>query len=92
MTSEQELEKLSTQELHDRAVRYAEHHLDVRFFWRLMELVPAAKAATGDVGEADYDIKNAKGSIIDAIRSGDGAVGEAMRPVFIEYLLKHPRA
>ena len=92
MTSEQELEKLSTHELHDRAMRYAEHHLDVRFFWRLMKFVPAAKAASGDVGEADYDIQNAKGTIIDALRSGDGAVGEAMRPVFIDYLLRHPDA
>jgi hypothetical protein len=92
MASEQELEQLSTQELHDRAVHHAERHLNVRFFWRLVELIPAAKAASGDVGEADYDIKNAKGSVTDALHSGDGAVGEAMRPVFIDYLLKHPDA
>jgi len=92
MTSEQELEQLSTHELHDRAVRRAERHLDVRFFWRLMEMVPAAEAASGDVGEADYDIQNAKGVITDAARSGDGALGEAMRPIFIDYLLQHPDA
>ncbi len=92
MSTEQELEQLSTHELHDRAIRHAEHHLDVRFFWRLMEMIPAAQAASGDVGEADYDIQNAKGVITDAVRSGDGALGEALRPVFISYLLEHPGA
>lgn len=88
----QDLEQLSTQELHDRAVRYAEHHLDVRFFWRLLEAIPAAQAASGDVGEAEYDIQSAKGVISDALRSGDGALGEALRPLFIEYVRAHPDA
>ena len=39
------LDELSTQELHDRAVRRAERHLDVRFFWSLLELIPAAETA-----------------------------------------------
>jgi hypothetical protein len=91
MTSE-DLEALSTRELHDRALRRAEHHLDVRFFWELLQFVPAAEAASGDEGEADYDIQSAKGLISDAVHSGDGELGEAMRPVFIDYLRKHPDA
>ena len=39
----EDLEKLSTRELHDRAVRRAEKHLDVRFFWSLLEMIPAAE-------------------------------------------------
>jgi hypothetical protein len=89
MTSE-DLEALSTRELHDRALRRAEHHLDVKFFWQLLQFVPAAEAASGDEGEADYDIQHAKGLISDAVHSGDGELGEAMRPVFIDYLRKHP--
>lgn len=91
MTSE-DLEALSTRELHDRALRRAEHHLDVKFFWELLQFVPAAEAASGDGGEADYDIQSAKGLITDAVHSGDGELGEAMRPVFIDYLRKHPDA
>jgi hypothetical protein len=86
------LDELSTQELHDRAIRRAEHHLDVRFFWSLLRLIPAAQTASGDVGEADYDIQSSKGLISDALRSGDGQLGEALRPVFIDYLRKHPDA
>jgi hypothetical protein len=86
------LEQLSTHELHDRAVRRAERHLDVRFFWSLLKMIPAAQTASGDEGEADYDIQSSKGLIYDALHSGDGALGEALRPLFIDYLRKHPDA
>ena len=90
--AEDDLEALSTKELHDRALRRAERHLDVRFFWSLLRLIPAAQAASGDEGEADYDIQSSKGLIYDALHSGDGRLGEALRPLFIDYLRKHPDA
>jgi hypothetical protein len=86
------LEQLSTEELHDRAVRRAERHLDVRFFWSLLEAIPAAEAARGDEGEADFDIQFSKGLIKDALHSGEGELGELLRPLFIDYLRKHPGA
>ena len=92
MTTGEDLDKLSTRELHDRAVRRAERHLDVKFFWDLLKLIPAAEAASGDEGEAEYDIQSSKGLISDVMHSGDGALGEALRPVFIDYLRKHPDA
>jgi hypothetical protein len=85
-----DLDQLSTKELHDRAVRRAERHVDVRFFWRLLSEIPAAQASIGDEGEADFDIQSSKGLIKDALRSGDGAVGEALRPLFLDYLRRHP--
>jgi len=66
---EEDLEKLSTRELHDRAVHRAEKHLDVKFFWSLLQMIPAAETV-----------------------SGDGALGEALRPFFIDYLRRHPGA
>lgn len=87
-----DLEKLSTHELHERAVRRAEKHFDVKFFWALLEMIPAAETATGDTGEADFDIESSRGLIKDAVHSGDGALGEALRPVFLDYLRRHPDA
>ena len=89
---EEDLEKLSTRELHDRAVHRAEKHLDVKFFWSLLQMIPAAETVSGDVGEAEFDIQSSKGLISNALHSGDGALGEALRPVFIDYLRRHPGA
>jgi hypothetical protein len=86
------LEELSTEELHDRAVRYAERHLDVKFFWSILQAIPAAETARGDQGEADFDIQFSKGLLKDALHSGEGELGELLRPLFIDYLRKHPSA
>ncbi len=88
----EDLDALSTHELHDRAVHRAEKHLDMKFLWSLLQMIPAAETATGDVGEADFDIESSKGLIKDALHSGDGELGEALRPVFVDYLRKHPDA
>ena len=89
---DEDLDRLSTRELHDRAVRRAEKHLDVKFFWSLLQMIPAAETVSGDVGEAEFDIQSSKGLISNALHSGDGALGEALRPVFIDYLRRHPGA
>jgi hypothetical protein len=86
-----DLDRLSTHELHERAVRRAERHLDVKFFWSLLKLIPAAETVSGDEGEARYDIQFSKGLIYDAVHGGD-RLAEALRPVFIDYLRRHPDA
>jgi hypothetical protein len=90
--ADEDLDKRSTHELHDRAIRRAEKHLDVRFFWSLLEMIPAAETVSGDEAEGDFDIQFSKGLIKDALHSGDGKLGEALRPLFIDYLRKHPDA
>jgi hypothetical protein len=87
-----DLNQLSTHELHERAVRRAEKHLDVRFFWSLLQMIPAAETASGAETEADVDIQHSLTLISDAVHSGDGKLGDALRPVFIDYLSKHPGA
>ncbi len=92
MSMSEDLDKLSTHELHDRAVRRAERHMDMKFFWSLLKTIPAAELISGDEGEADYDLESSKGLIYDAAHSGDGALAEALRPLFLDYLRKHPDA
>jgi hypothetical protein len=93
VTERTELEKLSSEELHDRAVKLAERRLDVGFLWTLMKAIPAAEAAAGDLHEAKADI--AVGDLVpllhDFAHAGEGPLGDALRPLYIDYLEKHDK-
>ena len=84
-----ELEALSSRELHDMAVRRALHHLDVEFLWELLRAIPAAEASEGHPDEAGRDITHLSVLIDDAIDSGKGDEAEALRPLYLDYLEKH---
>jgi hypothetical protein len=84
-----ELDALSSRELHDLAVRRALHHVDVEFLWQLLRAIPAAEASEGNASEAGRDITHLSVLIDDAIDSGDGDVAEALRPLYLDYLVKH---
>jgi hypothetical protein len=83
------LDALSSKELHDLAVKRAKHHLDVRFFWKLMQLLPAAEAAAGDLDEAENDVQRLSAHIDDITDAGKGEVADLLRPFYLEYLRKH---
>ncbi|MGC5010810.1 hypothetical protein ACLQ2R_08615 [Streptosporangium sp. DT93] len=87
-----ELEALSAQQLHDRAVHYAVHHGDLGFLWELLTLIPAAEASTGNEEQTASDLSRVSALLSDAMASGHGELGEALRPFYIEYLSKHPEA
>ncbi len=89
MTTRDELEKLSSRELHDMAVRRALHHLDVEFLWDLLRAIPAAEASEGHDIEAGRDITKVTALLADAIDSGKGDEAEALRPLYLDYLEKH---
>jgi hypothetical protein len=89
MAGNEDLEKLSSKELHDRAVKLAVRHGDVKYLWRLLTTIPAAEAAAGDLGESQADIKYVVPMIDDYIHAGDGEIAEVLRPYYLEYLLKH---
>ena len=89
MTTRDELDSLSSRELHDLAVRRALHHVDVEFLWDLVRAIPAAEASEGNSIEAGRDITKVTSLIADAIDSGQGELAEALRPLYIDYLVKH---
>jgi hypothetical protein len=88
-----ELEKLSSKELHDRAVRLAEHRLDLGFLWRLLKAIPVAEAAAGNLEEAEADV--AVGDLVplvhDLVHSDKGELADALRPMYVDYLESHER-
>jgi hypothetical protein len=83
------LDALSSQELHDLALKRAKHHLDVRFLWQLIQVLPAAEAASGHLDEADTDVLKLSAHVDDLTRSGDGEIGDQLRPFYLDYLRKH---
>ncbi len=89
MPSDDGLEQLSSKELHDLAVKRARRHLDVRFFWQLVEVLPVAEAGAGEMLEADADVTRLSAHLDDVTDSGKGAIAEAMRPFYLDYLQRH---
>jgi hypothetical protein len=83
------LDALSSSELHDLALSRAKRHLDVRFFWQLIQLLPAAEAASGHLDEADADVLKLSAHVDDIARSGEGEIGEQLRPFYLDYLRRH---
>ncbi|UGT38734.1 hypothetical protein LTV02_21685 [Nocardia yamanashiensis] len=89
MAETQDLETLSTKELHDRAVKLAVRRGDVKFLWELLKSIPAAEAAAGDIGESEADIKYVLPMLDDYAHAGEGEIGEVLRPMYVDYLAKH---
>jgi hypothetical protein len=89
MASENNLEQLSSKELHDLAVSRARRHVDLKFFWDLVKYLPVAEAAAGQLDEANADIESTLAHVDDITDSGEGEVADLLRPFYIEYLEKH---
>ena len=83
------LDRLSSEELHDLAVRYALRHVDVGFFWRLLKILPAAEVAAGEPEEAELDVFTLRGHLDDITDSGRGEIAEELRPFYLAYVRKH---
>jgi hypothetical protein len=88
VTTFEELDALSSRELHDRAVKRAEHRLDARFFWRLLQEGTAADAAEGDVERGKEQTARWSRQVLELLRHDEAAL-DARRPIYIDYLLKH---
>ncbi len=91
MAAGEELERLSSKELHDRAIGLAEHRLDVVFLWQLIKAIPVAEAAAGNLPESEADV--AVGDLVplihDFVHSDEGKLADALRPMYLDYLEKH---
>lgn len=88
MTTREELESLPTKELHDRAITVAKHRLDVGFAWELLKALPVAEEVAGDDQRSKTDIMRPLALLNDFLYDSDsGEVGEALRPMYVEYLL-----
>ena len=92
MTTRDDLEALSTKELYDQAVGVAKRRLDVGFFWDLLKALPVAEEVIGDDDRSKTDIRRPLALLNDLLYDADsGPLGEALRPMYVDYLLEHRR-
>jgi hypothetical protein len=89
MSEDDGLDRLSSEELHDLAVSRAKRHLDVKFFWELMQLLPAAELAAGDFDSAEDDVMLVSAHVDDVTDAGRGEVADLLRPFYVDYLREH---
>src|SRR6266508_4009044 len=89
MATREELEALASPELHDRATRLAWRRLDVGFLWDLLRTIPEARAAAGDEERSESDIMRPLALLNDLVDADRGTLADALRPLYIEYLLRH---
>lgn len=86
MASREELTQMSGEHLHDLAVRRAIKHLDLKFFWNLMEALPVAESAAGEFDRANADLQSWMAHVDDVTDSGRGETAELLKPLYIDYL------
>lgn len=84
-----ELEKLSSAELHDRAVELAKRRHDVRFLWELLRAIPSAEASIGHLDYAEEDVSRISGLLTDLAGVREGEIAGALRPMYLDYLETH---
>jgi hypothetical protein len=84
-----ELEKLSSKELHDRAMSLAVRHFDLGWLWDVVKALPAAQAAAGKLRTAEVDVVSLSSTISDVVHSDEGNLADALRPMYIDYLAKN---
>lgn len=89
--SVEELDRLSTEDLRQRAFDLAEHRHDVGFFWDLIKHLPPAE----DIASEDASAGNITGGLADAVEivrelmgRGLGETEPLVRARFIDYIRK----
>jgi hypothetical protein len=89
MSTREELDRLPSAELHDRATRLAWRRLDVTFLWDLLKTIPEARAAAGDEERSESDIMRPLALLNDLVDADRGDLADALRPLYIDYLVTH---
>lgn len=92
MATREELEALETPVLYDRATKHARRHANVRFFWRILQAMPAAEVAAGNLEEGESDVHSIWSHLNDRKTAREGPVADNLRELYIEYILAHKNA
>ena len=87
MITREDLDSLTSAQLHDRAIGSAKAGKDIEWLWHLLRSIPAAEGAVGDVDTSDMDVA-ATVSAINGYLRADPVVSDTLRLQYIDYLLE----
>jgi hypothetical protein len=87
MITSEDLETLSSRELHERAVDLAKAEGDIDWLWHLLRSLPAAEEQLGELDDSGLEIASLVSAINGYIRA-DRSAEETLRPQYVEYLLE----
>ena len=87
MIDREDLESLSSAQLHDRAIGSAKAGGDIDWLWHVLGSMPAAEGAIGDLEDSGLDVA-ATVSAINGYLRADPKLADALRPQYVDYLLE----
>ena len=88
MITREDLETLSSPQLHEQAVALAKTGQDIDWLWHLLGSIPATEGQLGELDESGLDVASLISAINGFIRA-DRSADELLRPQYVSYLAEH---
>jgi hypothetical protein len=86
--SREDLETMTSRDLHDRAIGTAKAERDLDWPWHLLRSIPAAEGEVGQLEDSGMDIASTV-SAVNGYTRADRDLPDALRPQYVDYLLDH---
>lgn len=88
MITREDLETMTSRDLHDRAISTAKTEGDLDWLWHLLRSIPAAEGDVGDLEDSDMDMVSTV-SAINGYARADRDLPGTLRSRYVDYLLEH---
>jgi hypothetical protein len=89
MITSDDLETLTSRQLHERAIDLAKVGGDLDWLWHVLGSIPSGEGQLGELDDSGLDVASVISAINTRIRV-DLAAQEILRPQYVAYLLEHP--
>jgi len=84
----EDLETMTSRDLHDRAIGTAKAEGDLDWLWHLLRSIPTAEDEVGDLENSGMDMPSTV-SAINGYTRADRDLPGALRSQYVDYLLEH---
>jgi hypothetical protein len=83
-----DLETMTSGNLHDRAIGIAKAGRDLDWLWHLLRSIPAAEGEVGDLEDSGMDMASTV-SAINGYTRVDRDLPDTLRSEYVDYLVEH---